>query len=179
MKNSMIAAIVLSSLFSAQYALAADTEEGTLQINGVVLPTTCKFTDGNSSATITMAPVGKAQLAGLASAGQTYTGYSNDADAPLKLKCEANKTPTISFVTTGFDSNYPTITTATGAASGVGYKLTLNGTPVIPREGFALVPNASGEYDLNFSAQYAITTAPGNIQAGDVHSTVVMQVNTD
>lgn len=178
MKKSMIAAVVLSSLFSAQYALAADTEEGILQVNGVVLPTTCKFTDGNSQATITMAPVGKAQFAGL-TAGQSYVGYSNDANQELKLKCEGNKVPQISFVTTGFDATHPTITAATGGASGVGYTLKLNGTSVNPRDGVKLTANATGEYDLNFSAQYAITTAPGNVQAGNVNSTVVMQVNTD
>ncbi|VUS35635.1 fimbrial protein YehD [Klebsiella spallanzanii] len=178
MRKSMIAAVVLSSLFSAQYALAADTEEGTLQINGVVLPTTCKFVDGNSQATITMAPVGKAQFTGM-SAGQSYTGYSNDANQELKLKCEGNKVPNISFVTTGFVDAYPTITTATGGASGVGYTLKLNGNAVNPREGVKLTANETGEYDLVFSAQYAITTAPGDVQAGNVNSTVVMQVNTD
>ena len=178
MKKSMVTAAILSSLLFAPSVFADNTEEGTLTINGEVLPTTCMFLDGNSSATITMAPIGKSQFDGM-SAGQSYVGYSNNADQVLKLKCESGKTPHISFITTDFDSAYPNITKATGTAAGVGFTLKVNEVAVTPRDGVALASNGTGEYDLNFSAQYALTTAPASVGAGTLSSTVVMRVNSD
>ncbi|MEX9253265.1 fimbrial protein YehD [Pseudenterobacter timonensis] len=181
MKRSIVTAAVLSALFVSAGAFAADSEgaaEGELIITGKVVGTTCKFIDGNK-AIIDMNEIGKDVLNRL-SPGQAYTAYKNDTITPLKVKCDNNEAPTITFSTSQFDSVNKKVTRNTASQNGVGFVVLYDGNEIDPETGLKLTGNDKGEYTLNFSAQYA-RLAPLNtdVEQGPVASSLTLTVVTD
>lgn len=71
-------------------------------------------------------------------AGGVYDGVTNSTAVPLKIKCEANKTPRITFSATQFDNN--DITLNNGDAKGVGFAVYHGdtNTKVDPQTGVSL-----------------------------------------
>ncbi|MBS6211796.1 MAG: fimbrial protein YehD [Proteus hauseri] len=175
MKRSIISAAVLSAVFMSAGAFAVDYDSGVLKINGKVVGTTCQFV-GSNTAEISLNEIGKDKLSDL-QAGAVYTDVMNSTQIPLKIKCDPDKVPRITFSSTQFDSN--NITYNNGTATGVGFAVYYGDSTekVNPQDGVELDSNSEGLYDLNFSARYA--RLAGEVAAGDVNSTLTLTVVTD
>lgn len=176
MKNSVIAAAVLSAIFMSAGAYAADEDMGELKINGEIVGTSCTF-QGDKSATIELSKVGVDRFAGLI-AGQVYSGYTSP-EVMLKVKCSKYDNPRISFNSSQFVAN--NITKNNSEDNGAGFAVYLNGRQVTPDAAgvLALKPEegVDGVYTLKFSARYAV--AANNVKAGAVESVLTMTVLTD
>lgn len=123
MKRSIITIAVLSSVFISAGAVAAtgDTyDSGVLKINGKVVGTTCQFIDSNT-AEISLNEVGMDKLSTLP-VGQAYTPVVNGTQQPLRIKCDGNKTPRVTFSASQFDDKK--VTFNNGDAKGVGLRFT-------------------------------------------------------
>ncbi|EAX5085943.1 fimbrial protein YehD [Salmonella enterica] len=175
MKRSLIAASVLSAVFMSAGAFAAEYDSGVLNINGKVVGTTCQFVDTNT-AEIRLNEIGADKLSAV-SPGTIYDAVTNQTQVPLKIKCQPNVTPRITFVSTQFDSNNFTLNN--GSAKGVGFAVYYGNTDsqIDPQTGVTLEPNKDGVYDLTFLARYA--RLAGDVEKGEVSSTLTLTVVTD
>lgn len=181
MKRSLITAAVLAVSFAAPAAFAADTDTGTLTINGEVRGTTCHFETNGQTAHIKMQQIGVNSLKDLA-AGQAYSAYSNKTDMPFKITCNnANEVPKIKFLPEQFDNtNNNSVTKNTGDAKGVGYALFINDER-INSDGTTPIPatlGADGKYTFDISAQYA-RLPEAEVVAGNVDSSITLMVIAD
>ncbi|MEZ2484129.1 fimbrial protein YehD [Escherichia fergusonii] len=177
MKRSIIAATVISTVVMSAGVFAADTQDqGKLEIKGKIVGTTCEFI-GSNSAEIILNELGADKINSLP-AGGVYDGVTNSTAVPLKIKCEANKTPRITFSATQFDNN--DITLNNGDAKGVGFAVYHGdtNTKVDPQTGVSLEKNSTGDYELNFLARYARNTDAA-VESGNVNSTLTLTVVTD
>ena len=182
MKRSIITIAVLSSVFIRAGAVAAtgDTyDSGVLKINGKVVGTTCQFIDSNT-AEISLNEVGMDKLSTLP-VGQAYTPVVNGTQQPLRIKCEGNKTPRVTFSASQFDDKK--VTFNNGDAKGVGFAVYYgnDNKQIDPAGKMDLAPekNANGEYELNFFARYARLNNSDAVKAGTVSSTLTLTVVTD
>lgn len=182
MKRSIITIAVLSSVFISAGAVAAtgDTyDSGVLKINGKVVGTTCQFIDSNT-AEISLNEVGMDKLSTLP-VGQAYTPVVNGTQQPLRIKCEGNKTPRVTFSASQFDDKK--VTFNNGDAKGVGFAVYYgnDNKQIDPAGKMDLAPekNANGEYELNFFARYARLNNNDAVKAGTVSSTLTLTVVTD
>ncbi|EBJ9102699.1 fimbrial protein YehD, partial [Salmonella enterica] len=109
--------------------------------------------------------------------GQIYDAVTSQTQMPLKIKCQPDVAPRITFSSTQFDSR--DITFNNGSAKGVGFAVYYGSTDnqIDPETGVTLAPNSSGEYDLTFLARYA--RLDGDVASGDVSSTLTLTVVTD
>ncbi|MDR9889152.1 fimbrial protein YehD [Pseudenterobacter timonensis] len=182
MKRSLVTAAVLSALFVSAGAFAADsdynTDYGVLNIKGEVKGTTCKFRNNNAESTITMKEVGTDVLSNV-SAGTAYKGYTNRTTTPLKLQCEAGKTPRIYFSPSQFEDANESRTLNTASSNGVGFLVMYENEPFNPEDGIELTPNDNGIYELNFTAQYARLKSASAVSSGEVASSLTLTVVTD
>ena len=182
MKRSIITIAVLSSVFISAGAVAAtgDTyDSGVLKINGKVVGTTCQFIDSNT-AEISLNEVGMDKLSTLL-VGQAYTPVVNGTQQPLRIKCEGNKIPRVTFSASQFDDKK--VTFNNGDAKGVGFAVYYgnDNKQIDPAGKMDLAPekNANGEYELNFFARYARLNNSDAVKAGTVSSTLTLTVVTD
>lgn len=182
MKRSIITIAVLSSVFISAGAVAVtgDTyDSGVLKINGKVVGTTCQFIDSNT-AEISLNEVGMDKLSTLP-VGQAYTPVVNGTQQPLRIKCEGNKTPRVTFSSSQFDDKK--VTFNNGDAKGVGFAVYYgnDNKQIDPAGKMDLAPekNANGEYELNFFARYARLNNSDAVKAGTVSSTLTLTVVTD
>lgn len=182
MKRSIISAAVLSSFFMSAVAFAAVGDvydSGVLKINGKVVGTTCQFVDSNT-AEISLNEVGMDKLSSL-TVGQAYTPVVNGTQLPLRIKCEGNKTPRVTFSASQFDDKK--VTFNNGDAKGVGFAVYYgkDNQQIDPAGNMDidLVKNANGEYELNFFARYARLNNSDAVKAGSVSSTLTLTVVTD
>ncbi|POP47773.1 fimbrial chaperone protein [Superficieibacter electus] len=176
MKHSIIAVSVFSSVLMSTGAYAANEDAGILEITGKVVGTTCAFI-GGSTAEINLNEIGADKLDSL-TVGKSYDALEASTPVPLKVKCNNDSAPTISFSTTQFDGN--DITLNNGSAKGVGFAVYYGDTKtqVDPQAGVKLTPTGNGEYTLNFIARYARAEG-ASVIPGDVKSTLTMTVVTD
>ncbi|EGB9536653.1 fimbrial protein YehD, partial [Salmonella enterica] len=173
---SLIAASVLSAVFMSAGAFAVDEyDSGVLNINGKVVGTTCQFL-GTNTAEIRLNEIGTDKVINL-TPGQIYDAVTSQTQMPLKIKCQPDVAPRITFSSTQFDSR--DITFNNGSAKGVGFAVYYRSTDnqIDPETGVTLAPNSSGEYDLTFLARYA--RLDGDVASGDVSSTLTLTVVTD
>lgn len=181
MKKSLIAAAVLATSFAAPSVFAADTDMGTLTINGLIKGTTCHFDSNANSAQIPMQQIGTDVFTTLA-AGTAYTGYQNKTSTSFKVKCAADSPiPKLKFLASQFEgTGTDSVTINRGAAKGVGYALLINGQRIDTNGNTAIANTAAvnGEYTFDISAQYA--RANNNaVEAGSVDSVVTLTVVAD
>lgn len=179
MKRSVIAAAVFSTVLMSSGVFAADQDYGELTITGMVKGSTCQFMDGNTSTVITMNDVGLDVFSNL-TPGDIYTGLTNSTNSPLKVHCAAGTDPKITLSTDQFDDTHQNITKNTGGdAENIGFAVKANGEELSPGNTITLTEDSagSGNYTIDFSAQYALTGATPS--AGSVKSTVKLTVVTD
>ncbi|STQ58759.1 Paral fimbrial-like protein [Pseudescherichia vulneris] len=127
MKKSFITAAVLAVSCAAPAAFAADTDMGTLTINGVIKGTTCHFVANAQSAQIQMHQIGLDVVEGLTK-GKAYNGYKNETTTPFTVKCSNPlEIPKLRFRSNEFEgTGVAGVTKNTGTAKGVGYALLIN-----------------------------------------------------
>ncbi|WP_336853698.1 fimbrial protein YehD [Pseudescherichia vulneris] len=181
MRKSLITAAVLSVCCAAPAAFAADTDMGTLTINGLIKGTTCHFDNEAQTAKIQMHQIGTDVIKDLP-AGQAYDGYKNETITPFKVKCDgATGIPKLKFRSNEFEGEgLNGVTKNNGDAEGVGYALLINGervningsTPI------SLNKDDDGNYTFDIAAQYARATSD-TVKAGTVDSVVTFTVVAD
>lgn len=181
MKRSIMAIAVLSSFIISASVVAAsggNSDSGVLKINGRVVGTTCQFIDSNT-AEISLNEIGMDKLSDLDD-GQIYTPVVNGTQQPLRIKCQGNNTPRVTFSASQFGDKK--ITFNNGDAKGVGFAVYYgNDSKQIDPAGkmdLDLVKNANDEYELNFFARYA-RLGTNEVTAGSVSSTLTLTVVTD
>lgn len=181
MKRSFITVTVLSSLFMSAGAFAENgSTEGTLTIKGNIAGTTCHFVNGSDNATNSMNDIGVDQFTNV-QIGSPVTTYSNTTTLPLKVKCDSDTNPRITFSDSQFDNNGITINT--GTQNGAGFVVfygrdaseKITGDKNINLK--STDKNNNNEYELYFKAQYAKVAEP--VVYGEVNSTITMTVLTD
>lgn len=182
MKKSIIAATVLAVSFAAPAAFAADTDTGTLTINGLIKGTTCHFEPGSQTAHIDMHQIGTSSFKGFIP-GQAYEGYSNKTNTPFKVICDSNAgIPRINVLADQFDVTGDKSVTKNngGDAKGVGYALLINGQRVNTNDAIPIAAsqNAEGKYTFDISALYARANDAA-VTAGTVNSTITLTVVAD
>jgi len=181
MKKTLITAAILA-VSCASTAAFADTDTGTLTINGVIEGTTCHFVNGAQTAQINMHKIGTDSLEGL-TPGQAYDGYENKTSTKFKIQCpEGTPAPKLKFLGEQFAVRGTQNVTVNSneETKGVGYALLINNqridtdgnTPV------ASAPAANGEYEFDIAAQYARATEDA-VKGGDVNSVVTFTVVAD
>ncbi|MEK0167722.1 MULTISPECIES: fimbrial protein YehD [Pseudescherichia] len=181
MKRTLITAAILAASCAAPAAFAADTDAGTLTINGVIKGTTCHFESGAQTAHINMQQIGTDSLEALTQGG-AYDGYQNKTATSFKVKCAAGtEAPKLKFLADQFDvTGANSVTKNQGDAAGVGYALLINGQR-IDSDGSTAIANAkndNGEYTFDIAAQYARASGE-QVTAGSVNSTVTLTVVVD
>ncbi|ECY2357853.1 fimbrial protein YehD, partial [Salmonella enterica] len=131
---------------------------------------------GTNTAEIRLNEIGADKVINL-TPGQIYDAVTSQTQMPLKIKCQPDVAPRITFSSTQFDSR--DITFNNGSAKGVGFAVYYGSTDnqIDPETGVTLAPNSSGEYDLTFLARYA--RLDGDVASGDVSSTLTLTVVTD
>lgn len=181
MNRSIIAIAVLSAIGATPVVFAADTDMGTLTINGLIKGTTCHFDSNAQSAQIQMHQIGIDVISDL-HAGEAYDGYKNQTTTPFTVTCDsASGVPNLKFRAnefTGTGENGVTINQ--GAAAGVGYALLINNqrinidgsTPI------ASTKSDDGKYTFDIAAQYARANEQ-TVTAGSVDSVVTFTVIAD
>ncbi|WP_314420203.1 fimbrial protein YehD [Pseudescherichia vulneris] len=182
MRKSLITAAVLSVCCAAPAAFAAaDSDMGTLIINGEIKGTTCHFVANAQSAQIQMHQIGLDVVEKLTK-GKAYNGYKNETTTPFTVKCSnLLEVPKLKFRSNEFEgTGVAGVTKNNGTAKGVGYALLINDQRINidGKTPIALTPNDKGNYTFDIAAQYA--RAPGDIvSGGTVNSVVTFTVITD
>jgi len=181
MRKSLITAAVLSVCCAAPAAFAADTDVGTLTINGYVKGTTCHFDSNAQNAKIQMSQIGTDVINGLG-VGDAYSGYKNETMTPFTVTCDSNAdVPKLKFHSNEFEGiGNKGVTKNTGEADGVGYALLINGDRINVDGETQIAPTKSGDgkYTFNIAAQYARANA-NTVSAGTVDSVVTFTVVAD
>lgn len=181
MKKTLITAAILAASCAAPAAFA-DTDTGTLTINGVIEGTTCHFVSGAQTAQINMHKIGTDSLKDL-TPGQAYDGYENKTSTSFQIQCpEGVDAPKLKFLGEQFavtgDENVTV--NSNEATKSVGYALLINNhridtngsTPI------ADAPSADGKYTFDIAARYARATTD-EVVGGDVNSVVTFTVVAD
>lgn len=184
MKKSFIAAAVLAMSFAAPSVFAADTDTGTLTINGLIKGTTCHFVADAQTSHIPMNQIGLDAMDNL-TPGQAYDGYQNKTTTSFKVKCNPSADiPKLKFLADQFtvqgNQSVTKIEQGEDKAVGVGYALLINGQR-ISVDGSTTIAKAktdNGEYTFDISAQYARASSEA-LRAGAVNSTVTLTVVAD
>lgn len=181
MRKSLITAAILSVCCTAPAAFAANTDMGTLTINGHVKGTTCHFESNAQSAKIQMSQIGTDAIKDL-QVGEAYDGYKNETITPFTVTCDSKSDiPKLKFHSNEFEGAGDNgVTKNNGEADGVGYALLINGDRinVDGETQIASTKSADGKYTFNIAAQYARANAD-TISAGSVNSVVTFTVVAD
>lgn len=181
MKKSLITAAVLAVSCAAPTAFAADTDMGTLTINGLIAGTTCHFDNDAQSARIQMHQIGTDVIKDL-TPGTAYDGYKNETITPFTVTCDNNAdVPKLRFRANEFEgTGLKGVTKNNGEADGVGYALLINGERINVDGSTEIAPtkSADGKYTFNIAAQYARANTD-EVSAGTVDSVVTFTVVAD
>ncbi|WP_312211314.1 fimbrial protein YehD [Pseudescherichia sp.] len=184
MKKLLIVTAVLATSIAAPAVFAADTDMGTLTINGLIKGTTCHFLSTAQTAHIPMNQIGLDAMDDL-TPGKAYDGYQNKTTTSFKVKCApGTEIPKLKFLADQFavkgEDSVTKIEQGEGKATGVGYALLINGKRIDTNGNttIATSKNDEGEYTFDISAQYARASDEA-LKAGAVDSTVTLTVVAD
>lgn len=181
MRKSLITAAVLSVCCAAPAAFAADTDMGTLTINGFIKGTTCHFDSTAQNAKIQMSQIGTDAIEGL-TPGQAYDGYKNETITPFTVTCDNSAdVPRLRFRSNEFEgTGLQGVTKNNGGAEGVGYALLINGERINVDGNTQIAPSKSddGKYTFKIAAQYARANTDA-VSAGTVDSVITFTVVAD